>query len=227
VLDDKKHEVWLDVSDPVVEALELDCRRMTEERVCLTTERTEIDADIQDVRRTELIGSIVELRWLHNELGFPALALNGSQAHFPQDMLPDKANEETPGAHQTYERLLAKFIFINKDVVAEENQEPELEGLDDVQPEIGLINWVNEIAGLVSVQAIFHARVADQQWHARRDVHQLRIQEIFNQIEPQWVRMGVDQEFMDVFFAINMGSSESAIAAVRPNPCNTGRGADR
>jgi hypothetical protein len=28
--------------------------------------------------------------------------------------------------------------------------------------------------------------------------------------------MGVDQEFMDVFFAINMGSSESAIAAVRP-----------
>lgn len=149
------------------------------------------------------------------ELGFPALALNGSQAHFPQDMLPDKANEETPGAHQTYERLLAKFIFINKDVVTEEDQEPELEGLDDVQPEIGLINWVNEIAGLVSVESIFHGRMADQQWHARRDVYQLRIQEIFNQIEPQWVRMGVAQEFMDVFFEINMGSSESAIAAVR------------
>ena len=53
---------------------------------------------------------------------------------------------------------------------------------------------------------------------------ELRIQELFNQIEPQWNRMAVDQEFMDAFFDINRGSGESAILAVRYCDCRVSAG---
>jgi len=56
--------------------------------------------------------------------------------------------------------------------------------------------------------------IADQQWNTHKVACEARIQELFNQIEPQWIRMSVDQEFMDAFFDINRGSGESAIIAV-------------
>jgi hypothetical protein len=104
----------------------------------------------------------VELRWLHIELGFPALATNGPQTHFPIEMLPDKANEETPGAYQIYERLLARFMVANKDVVEEGEKEVEVTGLDDVQPEIGLINWISETFNLVSSEVMVMRDGADE-----------------------------------------------------------------
>lgn len=47
-----------------------------------------------------------------------------------------------------------------------------------------------------------------------KEACELRIQELFNHIEPHWNRMAVDQGFMDAFFDINRGSGESAILAV-------------
>jgi hypothetical protein len=40
-VDEQKHEVWLEVSDQVIEALELDFRKATEERVCKDSTRRE------------------------------------------------------------------------------------------------------------------------------------------------------------------------------------------
>jgi hypothetical protein len=62
-------------------------------------------------------------------------------------MLPNKANEETPGAYQTYEKIFARFMSTYKE---DSEGEVEEKGLDDLQPEVGLINWINELSNLVS-----------------------------------------------------------------------------
>lgn len=70
--------------------------------------------------------------------------------HFPPELLPDKSKEETPGAHQAYERLLARFM-----TAYEEDRDGEVEekGLEDMQPEVGLIIWVEEVSRLVGQTA--------------------------------------------------------------------------
>lgn len=90
---------------------------------------------------------MVDLRWIHSELALPPLSLGTQPSSFPVELLPDKSKEETPGAHQTYEKLLAKFIATYKE---DSEGEVEEKGLDDLQPEIGLLNWVNELSSLVS-----------------------------------------------------------------------------
>lgn len=87
----------------------------------------------------------MDLRWLHSELGLPPVPLSHPH-HFPPELLPDKSKEETPGAHQTYEKLLARFM-----IAFEEDKDGEVEekGLEDMQPEVGLINWVEEVSSLV------------------------------------------------------------------------------
>lgn len=92
------------------------------------------------------------MRWLHIELGLPPLPTTTSQHNFPPDLLPDRSNEETPGAYQNYEKLLARFMVVNKDMG--EDRDVEEKGLEDVQPEIGLINWISELFTVVSL--IFH-----------------------------------------------------------------------
>lgn len=104
-------------------------------------------ADTQDDRRKELIENLVGIRWLHDELGLPPIP-NGTGSHsFPTELLPNKQNEETPGAYQTYEKLLSKFVTTYKE---DDDGVVDLSSLDDLQPEVGLINWINELSGLVS-----------------------------------------------------------------------------
>lgn len=147
--DDKKPEIWLEVSDQVIEALELDHRKAIEERVRIANGLSKGWTLIeQDNRRAQLVQDFFELRWLHIELGLPPLPTTASQHHFPPDLLPDRSKEETPGAYQNYERLLARFMLVNKDMA--EEGEIEERGLEDVQPEVGLINWMTEIFKVVS-----------------------------------------------------------------------------
>jgi len=88
----------------------------------------------------------VNLHWLHDELALAPLP-NGTGSHsFPLELLPDKQNEETPGAYQIYEKVLSRFIATFKE---DEDGSVDLTSLDDLQPEVGLINWVNEISDLV------------------------------------------------------------------------------
>lgn len=99
----------------------------------------------QDNRRQQLISDFVDLRWLHAELGLPPLPLTHPH-HFPISLLPDRAKEETPGAHATYEKLFARFMATYKE---DSEIEVEEKGLDDLQPEVGLINWIADLSSLV------------------------------------------------------------------------------
>lgn len=88
----------------------------------------------------------MDLRWLHSELALPPLP-NGTGSHqFPLELLPDKKGEETPGAYQMYEKMLARFIATYQ---GDHEGEVEEKGLDDLQPEVGLMNWINELSTLV------------------------------------------------------------------------------
>jgi len=188
----------------------------------------------------------VDLHWLHVELALPPLP-NGTGSHsFPIELLPDRHNEETPGAYQVYEKTLGHFIAnfkeenVEREIVEkeaknkegddgeekeegeEEEEEAELgrvldlKGLEDLQPEVGLINWINELSELVCRFCGSLSEVTDRQWNKLKDTYEIRIQEIFNQIEPHWARMGVDVATQELFFDMNRGSGEPTIAAVRP-----------
>jgi protein regulator of cytokinesis 1 len=88
----------------------------------------------------------VDLRWLHSELALPPLPTGTASNQFPIELLPNRKGEETPGAYQTYERMLARFMATYKEANEGEVEET---GLDDLQPEIGLVNWINELSNLV------------------------------------------------------------------------------
>jgi hypothetical protein len=182
----------------------------------------------------------VDLHWLHDELALPPLP-NGTGSHsFPIELLPDRHNEETPGAYQAYEKTLGHFIAnfkeenVEREIVekepknneggAEEEEEDDdeadkgrvldLKGLEDLQPEVGLINWINELSDLVRHFRRILYEVADEKWNKLKEAYEIRIQEIFNQIEPHWTRMGVDANTQELFFEMNRGSGEPTIAAV-------------
>ena len=185
----------------------------------------------------------MDLHWLHDELALPPLP-NGTGSHsFPIELLPDRHNEETPGAYQVYEKTLGHFIAnfkeenVEREIVekepknkegddgAEEEEEEEeaelgrvldLKGLEDLQPEVGLMNWINELSELVRRSYRFKTEVTNRQWNKLKDTYEIRIQEIFNQIEPHWARMGVDVATQELFFDMNRGSGEPTIAAVCP-----------
>jgi hypothetical protein len=181
----------------------------------------------------------VDLHWLHDELALPPLP-NGTGSHsFPTELLPDRRNEETPGAYQAYEKTLGHFIanFKEENVereakIIEQGDEKEdddekdddeegdkgrildLKGLEHLQPEVGMINWISELSDLVSRFCWSLSEVANEQWNKWKDACEIRIQEIFNQIEPHWNRMKVDIDTMNLFFDMNRGSGEPTIAAV-------------
>jgi protein regulator of cytokinesis 1 len=119
-------------------------------------------ADHQDNRRLQLLQDFVDLHWLHVELALPPLPNAAGSHSFPIEVLPDKR------AYQAYEKVLGQFIanFHEMDVEREEKimDEGEIEddddetylgrvvdvkGLGDLQPEVGLINWINELSDLV------------------------------------------------------------------------------
>jgi len=172
----------------------------------------------------------VDLHWLHDELALPPLP-NGNGSHaFPMELLPDRHNEETPGAYQAYEKTLGHFIanFKEENVEREAKTGDELEeddegdkgrvldlkGLEDLQPEVGMINWINELSNLVRQLLQIIWEVANRKWNKMKEACEMRIQEIFNQIEPHWARMDVDATTQELFFEMNRGSGEPTIAAV-------------
>lgn len=76
----------------------------------------------------------------------------------------------------------------------------DLEGFKNTEPEIPLIEWVEETMEL---------------WTAEKEEHEARIQELYNLVEPLWTKLGIEQETMDCFVEMNRGSGEATIKAVR------------
>ncbi|WWD16447.1 hypothetical protein CI109_100873 [Kwoniella shandongensis] len=176
---------WYDVGESVTAELDDAVSNALEER---------------DTRRRNLCQTLINLAWLHNELALPPVPTSHPH-HFPLDLLPNHAEEETPGAYSAYERILAKVISQNALPEGDMEEWPEiedLEGLDGVEPEIGLIEWADEITDL---------------WNGRKEEHEARIQELFNLVEPLWSRLEVDAETTELFIEMNRGSGDATIAA--------------
>lgn len=86
-----------------------------------------------------------DLIWYRAELDLPPIAAPS----FPDHLRPSTEEEETPGAHARYEVLLGNVMSLNE-APRSEDEGQEIQGMDDVEPEIGLMNWSDEMLELVS-----------------------------------------------------------------------------
>ncbi|TYJ52083.1 hypothetical protein B9479_007318 [Cryptococcus floricola] len=153
-----------------------------------------------ETRRRNLCQAFFNLTWLHSELALPPIPTSAPHL-FPPDLLPPYEEEESPGLYASYEKLLHRLISQNPLPPGESEEWPEvdsLEGMEDVEPEIPLIEWVDEVTEL---------------WAGLKEGHEARIQEMYNLVEPLWTRLEVDQETMDCFVEMNRGSGDATIAA--------------
>ena len=113
----------------------------------------------QEARYQQLLDQFVSLAFLHAELGLPTVPL-AQPHHFPVHLLASRASEERPGAHAGYEKILSRYISANSASMAE-NAEASCKGLEDVEPEIGLLSWAEEINGLVRFRRLIVRNKAD------------------------------------------------------------------
>lgn len=158
---------------------------------------------MQNARRRTLCQSLFTLTWLHSELALPPIPTS-SPHNFPPYLLPPYSEEEQPGLYASYERLLHTIITLNPLPPMDDGNEEwpvieDLEGLKETEPEIPLVEWVEETMEL---------------WTSRKEEHEARIQELYNMVEPLWTKLGVEQETMDCFVEMNRGSGEATIKAV-------------
>ncbi|KAE8539597.1 hypothetical protein D1P53_003531 [Cryptococcus gattii VGV] len=184
---DKNEGQWYDVRESVVEEIDEAVKLALAER---------------DARRRTLCQSLFTLTWLHSELALPPIPTS-SPHNFPPHLLPLYSEEEQPGQYASYERLLHTIITLNPLPPMDDNNEEwpvvdDLEGFKDTEPEIPLIEWVEETMEL---------------WTAEKEEHEARIQELYNLVEPLWTKLGVEQETMDCFVEMNRGSGEATIKA--------------
>lgn len=96
-----------------------------------------------------MLDAFVNLAFLHTEMGLPPVPVSQPH-HFPIHLLPSRANEERPGAHAAYEKILSRYISVNAASLADDTVENTCKGLEDVEPEVGLSVWAEEINSLVS-----------------------------------------------------------------------------
>jgi Ase1/PRC1/MAP65 family protein len=94
--------------------------------------------------------------------------------------------------------------------IAEDEEPPELQETDGIEPEIGLMLWAEQLGNIVCASSI-----GWWQWEAEKNNREERIQQIYNQLEMLWSRLEVDQDSIDMFIEINRGTGEATIQAVR------------
>ncbi|WWC87953.1 uncharacterized protein L201_002853 [Kwoniella dendrophila CBS 6074] len=181
----KVPSTWYDVGESISEELDEAVIKALEER---------------DARRKNLCQTLFNLIWLHSELALPPVPVS-SPHHFPLDLLPSHEEEETPGAYSNYEKIMNRVIGLNPlppGDCEEWGEIEDLKGMENVEPEIGLIEWSDELIDL---------------WNSRKEQHESKIQELYNLVEPLWSRLEIDQDTMDLFVDMNRGSGESVIKA--------------
>lgn len=196
-------QTWLDVGEDVMGSLEKAVSEALAERVsasCLFVGfRNFISDGTQDVRMRNLETNFNDLIWFAAELDLPPLP-KGLLDEFPERLLPPSTMEETPGAFGRYTNLLSSIMAVNEAWQGEDDEEaPEIQGMEGVEPEVGLMNWAEQLLEL---------------WANEKDARDGHIQELYEKIEPLWQRLEVPQEEIDVFIESNRGSGESTIHAV-------------
>lgn len=157
-----------------------------------------------------------DLFFLHAELVLPPVPLSHPH-HFPIQLLPAKGKEERPGAHGEFEKILSRFIAANMAAgVDDEADNMNLKVMDEVEPEIGLMSWVEDIAQLVSdSHSVEYRSLIPVQWANEKCMREARIQQLYDQLEPLWLRLEIEQDVMDLFMDMNRGCGEATIRAVR------------
>ncbi|TXT15770.1 hypothetical protein VHUM_00273 [Vanrija humicola] len=175
---EQRNECWLDVSEDVLATMQAALDRALAER---------------DVRLRNLETNFNDLIWYHAELVMPPLGLG----QFPEHLLPPREDEETPGAHERYERALDRIMSLNA-VPSGEEDGVEIQGMDGIEPEIGLTNWADTLLEI---------------WIAEKDRRDDEIQQLYEKIEPLWTRLDVPKDVIDLFIESNRGSGESTIRA--------------
>ncbi|KAK4690059.1 Ase1/PRC1/MAP65 family protein, partial [Tremellales sp. Uapishka_1] len=188
-IEDGKSEIYIDVGEEVTGELEAAVQRALEKR---------------ETRRSKLISLLRNLAWLHSELLLPPIPI--SHPHlFPTHLLPSRTTEEKPGIHVLYEKILAKFFSANPTLGGtlpeedgEEEEVVEVNGLDGVEPEVGLIDWAEDVEEL---------------WSNEKADREARIQHLYDQLEPLWLRLEVSQDVMDLFVESNRGTGDGVINA--------------
>lgn len=114
--------------------------------------------------------------------------------------MPPSDMEETPGAFERYTSLLASILDVNEAWQGEDDAEaPDIEGMEGVEPDIGLLNWADQLLAL---------------WVDEKEARDTRVQELYEEVEPLWQRLEIPQEEIDDFIENNRGSGESTIQAV-------------
>lgn len=119
-----------------------------------------------------MCASLDALRTLHAHLSLPPVPISQPH-HFPIHLLPTRASEETPGANAAHEKLLARVLA---EMALMPPRAPRLEGeeegegegqgdepydvpalelvaalevMKDVEPELGLLEWLGNARELV------------------------------------------------------------------------------
>lgn len=125
-----KLEAWFDVGEDVQTALLAALEKATEER---------------DARLRTLAMCFNDLIWYRAELDLPPLE------QLPPDLRPSRSEEEQPGAHLRYEALLEHVVALNPIKAGSfGDEERDVEGVEEMEPEVGLINWADALLQLVS-----------------------------------------------------------------------------
>lgn len=128
-----KPETWLDVGEDVVNALQASVDAALAER---------------DTRLRTLETIFNDLIWYRAELDI-TLA-DG----LPSDLRPSKTGEEVPGDHARYEALLERVVSLNPRM-GDEEEGQEIQGMEDVEPEVGLMAWAEELLQLVRLRQMW------------------------------------------------------------------------
>ncbi|EIW69021.1 hypothetical protein TREMEDRAFT_62739 [Tremella mesenterica DSM 1558] len=138
---------------------------------------------------------IVNLAFLHRELVLPEFPAEGRD-RFPNKLLPRRSDHAV-----SYQKLIASVLAQNPLPEDEEDDDEEgmvVIGMEIVEPEQGLLEWTESLNEL---------------WTEEKDRRQNRIQELYNQVEPLWIRLEMEQDAMDLFIEMNRGCGEAVIEA--------------
>ena len=147
------------------------------------------------------------------ELALPPLPTSSAEStDFPPSLILDSVHDLW---HQL--GILQRYIELNAPHMHSAGEEEEAtwsRGLEGVEPERGLMSWLEELVALVSLLIYLHELAKVRQWTAERDARIARIQEIYDKLEPMWLRLEVEQETMDLFIEMNRGCGQGVITAV-------------
>ena len=145
---DSLTETWFDVSELVLHRLQAEVESALSERVSCN-DRLKLLID-QVSRITDLEAQFTTLIWLHFELALPPFT-HPLPPSFPADLLPDALNSAASGPSSQYHQTVTDIFTANPYRLENEelDEAVELKATENLEPELGLIHFINELVDIV------------------------------------------------------------------------------